>query len=312
VHHAEPLPAPAIAWAERQVGVPARRQLIGFGLYDSQVARLVRGQVLQRLDRGIYILGVLEPTWHQYAWSAVLLGGESARLIGASAAVFHGLVDPRLPIQLSVDWTSGLASRRWLTVVRQRAEARPSRFLGSPPRTLIEDTVLDLCAEAADEAAVIGFLTLSIPRLTSPAKLRLALERRARIAHRSLMNDILAETAIGVQSPLEYRWIRHVERPHRLPVPTRPYRLPSGAVTDGAYEEFRVLLELDGRRYHDGDRRFRDWRRDNMSSEDGWLTLRYGWHDTVVESCETAGNAFRVLRRRGYKGQLAACARCEA
>ena len=311
VHCTEPLPAAAIAWAERQAGVLTRSQLTSFGLRDSQVARLVRGQVLQRLDRGVYVLGVLEPTWHQYAWGAVLLGGSSARLIGASAAVFHGLADPRLPIQLAVDSTSGLASRRWMTVVRQRPKGRPSRFLASPPRTVVEDTVLDMCASAANEAAVIGFLTLSIPRLTSPGKLRRALERRTRIAHRSLISAILAETANGVQSPLEYRWIEQVERPHRLPVPTRPYRLPSGGVTDGAYEQFRVLLELDGRRYHDGERRFRDWRRDNLSSEDGWLTLRYGWHDTVVESCETAGNVFRVLRRRGYTGQPARCTRCQ-
>jgi hypothetical protein len=120
---------------------------------------------------------------------------------------------------------------------------------------------------------------------------------RRRIAYRSLINDILAETAMGVQSPLEYRWIKLVERPHRLPVPIRPYQLPSGGLADGGYEEFRVLLELDGRRYHDGQRRFRDWRRDNVSSEDDWLTLRYGWHDTVVESCLTAGNLFR-----GYVG----------
>jgi len=219
VHCTEPLPAAAIAWAERQAGVLTRSQLTSFGLHDSQVARLVRGQVLQRLDRGVYVLGA----WSRPGTSthAVLLGGSSARLIGASAAVFHGLADPRLPIQLAVDWTSGLTSRRWMTVVRQRPEARPSRFLASPPRTVVEDTVLDMCASAANEAAVIGFLTLSIPRLTSPGKLRRALERRARIAHRLLISDILAEAANGVQSPLEYRWIEQVERPHRLPVPTR-------------------------------------------------------------------------------------------
>jgi hypothetical protein len=154
---------------------------------------------------------------------------------------------------------------------------------------------------------VIDFLTLSIPRLTNARKLKRALDRRVRIAHRSLINDIVAETAIGVQSPLEYRWIKQVERPHRLPAPTRPYPLPSGGLADGGYEEFRVLLELDGRRYHDGERRFRDWWRDNLSSEDDWLTLRYGWQDPVVESCESAGNLFRVLRRRGYTGQLARC-----
>ena len=106
MHHAEPLPSAAIAWAERQSGVLTRARLISFGLHDSQLARLVRQQVLRRLDRGVYIFGVLEPTWQQYAWAAVLLGGRSARLIGASAAVFEGLGDPSLPILLSVDSTA--------------------------------------------------------------------------------------------------------------------------------------------------------------------------------------------------------------
>jgi hypothetical protein len=44
----------------------------------------------------------------------------------------------------------------------------------------------------------------------SARKLQRILDRRGRIPHRSLINDIVAETAIGVQSPLEYRWIKHV------------------------------------------------------------------------------------------------------
>ena len=67
VRPAEPLPTQAIIWVERQAGVLSRAQLISFGLCDSQVSRLVRQQVLQLLDRGIYVVGVLEPNWHQYA-----------------------------------------------------------------------------------------------------------------------------------------------------------------------------------------------------------------------------------------------------
>ncbi len=114
----------------------------------------------------------------------------------------------------------------------------------------------------------------------------------------------------GVRSPLELRWVRCVERPHRLPRPTRPYVLPDGTEADGAYEEFRVLLELDGRRWHDGERRFRDWRRDNGNSEADWLTLRYGWPDVVGGSCGTAGNLARVLQRRGWTAQLQRCPAC--
>jgi hypothetical protein len=159
-------------------------------------------------------------------------GPKTGSVHHSEAAVFEGLTSPSLPILVGVDSTSGLMSRHWLTVVRQRSTARSPGSLTSPPRTLIEDTVLELpWAAASNEAAVVGFLTLSIPRLTNS-------------------------------------------------------------------------------RRHDGERRFRDWRRDNLSSEDGWLTLRYGWHDTVVESCATAGNLVRVLRRRGYDGELARCTHC--
>lgn len=296
MYRAEPLPAAVIAWAERQGGVVGRAQLISFGVCDSQVARLVRQQVLRRLDRGVYTLGVLEPTWHQYAWAAVVLGGRSARLVGRSAAVFEGLVAPTLPIQLSVDFTSGLASRTWLTVVRQRAATRPSGSLASPPRTLVADTLLDLCAAAENDAAVIGFITLSVPRPTSPAKLRRALERRGRIAHRALITDIIAETADGVQSPLEYRWIKQVERPHRLPAPTRPYRMPSGGVTDGAYEEFRILLELDGRRYHEG----------GVDSGTGDATTSAA--RTIGSHCDTAGKTRSSSPARPPATSIGCCA----
>ena len=111
MHQAKPLPIEAMAWAERQAGVLTRAQLVSFGLGDSQISRLIRQQVLQRLDRGAYVVGLQEPTWHQYAWAAVLLGGRSARLTGPSAAVFNGLANPSFPIRLSVDARSGLGNK---------------------------------------------------------------------------------------------------------------------------------------------------------------------------------------------------------
>jgi hypothetical protein len=41
----------------------------------------------------------------------------------------------------------------------------------------VEDTVLDPCAAAPDDARVIGFLTLSVPRLTNAKKLKQALDQ---------------------------------------------------------------------------------------------------------------------------------------
>jgi hypothetical protein len=67
--------------------------------------------------------------------------------MGRSAAALEGLVPKRLPIQLSVPGSHGLSSRKWLEVRRERDTSRPSTRTGAPARTLIEDTVLDVCAE---------------------------------------------------------------------------------------------------------------------------------------------------------------------
>lgn len=178
--------------------------------------------------------------------------------------------------------------------------------------TLVEDTVLDLCDKAADEAAVVGLLSTACQRQTNPSRLRRALASRQRVRHRQLIAAVLADVETGAQNPLEVRRIRDVERPHRLPVPTRQLVLPGGRVADAAWQEARVLLELDGRAHHDGDRRFRDWRRDNEHSESGWLTLRYGWHDVVKDSCGVAGNLARVLISRGAEVDIRRCPRCSA
>jgi len=43
------------------------------------------------------------------------------------------------------------------------------------------------------------------------------MEGRKKIRHRSLVLDLLAETASGVHSPLEQRYLHDVERAHGLP-----------------------------------------------------------------------------------------------
>lgn len=237
-------------------------------------------------------------------------GGPRGRLVATSAGAIEGLCPPTLPICLGVPLTSGLHARDWLRVLRESPAGRSPARVGAPPRTLVEDTVLDLCSRTSSEAEIVDLLATATQRLTTPGRLRAAVDRRSRLAHRSLITDVLADVAQGARSPLEFRWISNVEKPHSLPAPRRQYVLPSGQIADGAYEEFRVLLELDGRAYHDGARRFRDWRRDNVSSEMDWLTLRYGWHDTMVTGCESAGNLARVLGRRGWDGTLRRCPRC--
>jgi hypothetical protein len=165
------------------------------------------------------------------------MGRAPVRSLDAGAV--DQLRPPRQPGREAGPSTSSSTPRsRHLHFGRSRADMAPMRVGRRPARRPVgtADGCISGSVRGPNEAAVIGFLTLSIPRLTNSRRLARALERRSRIAHRRLIADIVAETAIGVQSPLEFRWMKQIERPHRLPIPTRPYRLPSGAVADGAYE----------------------------------------------------------------------------
>ena len=57
---------------------------------------------------------------------------------------------------------------------------------------------------------------------------------------------------------------------------------------DVAYEEQRVLVELDGRLGHQGAARVTDGIRDRRSATRGWLTVRAFWVDVAVTPCELA------------------------
>ncbi|GAA2095274.1 hypothetical protein GCM10009841_06300 [Microlunatus panaciterrae] len=309
MYRREPLPEALKIIASSQAGVLTRRQAREHGLGDSQIQRLLRQQNWHRLDCGLYLTEGDRPSWSQYAWAGVLLGGEGARLARESAGAMYGLCQRSLPIVVSVPHERGVASRRWAQFVRERPHPGSRNFTGRPPRTPIEETVLDLCQDA-DEQSLVALVTTATQRLTTPFKLTRALDQRQRIAQRRLLRDMLTETADGVRSPLEYRYRNGVERPHRLPRPARQLRLPSGRVADCGYPAFRLLIELDGIAWHSGAAAFRDWRRDNRHSEDGWQTLRYGWRDVVSDPCGVAGNVGSVLQVRGWTGTLHRCQHC--
>jgi hypothetical protein len=102
-----------------------------------------------------------------------------------------------------------------------------------------------------------------------------------------------------------------VERPHGLPVGDRQQsRLGLPYCSDVGYNEFQLLVELDGRAAHDGVGRFRDMRRDNRFAFADWLTVRYGWYDLTHRPCGVAFQVASVLIRRGWSGLPTRCPQC--
>jgi very-short-patch-repair endonuclease len=178
--------------------------------------------------------------------------------------------------------------------------------------TCIEDTVLDLVDLSRTRARAVHWIMLGCQaRLTTPDRLLYSMGRRRRIRHRRLVKDVCADVSTGAQTPLERRYLRHVERAHALPTGRRQQheRIAGGRVfRDVDYEAYRTLVELDGRLGHEGeDNAFRDRRRDNASTVGGRTTLRFGWTDVSDSPCEVASQVIAVLRRQGWTGRPSRC-----
>lgn len=313
MHARQPVPESVRRLAALQAGVVSREQVVGLGLSPTAISRLVHQGFWTRIVRGVYLVAPGPPAWPALAWSGVLIGGDAARLGGSAAAHLHGLVtDP--PARIEVLLPATLARPRitgpW-SFCRERPGARQPRTVGSPPRITIEDTVLDLVndPDCADRDAV-NWLTMAVnSRRTTPQRILRAAEERHFLRQRDLIAQVLGDVAAGARSPLEVDYLNLVERAHGLPVGRRQASRRRTEV-DVLYEEFGLLVELDGRLGHDGMGRFRDMRRDNASTSDGLATLRYGKADVFGIPCEVAREVGHNLMRRGWEGPGHSCHHC--
>ena len=298
--------------AVAQAGVLTTSQALGLEMSRHTLARLAAEGTWQRLAPGLYLTAPGEPGWEALAWGGVLLGGPGARLGGTAAAYGHGLLDDApAPVEVLVPHGSPARSRLHWSFVHERAAARSPKCTGSPPRLLVPDTVLDLCDGAAEQRVVDLVTTAVQRRLTTPEHLQRALGRRTRHPHRALLADLLADVGEGAESPLEIRFLRDVERAHGLPAAARQVRSTDGtARRDAYYEEFGVLVELDGRRGHEGTGRFRDMQRDNAAVREALVTLRYGFGDVAGRPCAVALELADVLIQHGWTGLPTRCPVC--
>ena len=194
------------------------------------------------------------------------------------------------------------------------AEAREPWLL--PPRTMIEETVLDLAQDASSFDDVVSLLARACQRrLTFPFLISERVQMRARLRWRVEILDALGDVAAGVHSPLEYRYLHDVERAHGLPAGKRQVHAVQGGrgvFRDVLYRPYGVVVELDGKASHPAERRLQDNRRDNAAAARGSITLRYGWADVTERACLTAAEVGETLSGRGWPGPLRSCARCQA
>lgn len=309
---ARELPASCRELLSVQCGVISRCQALDAGLSGDAIRGRLRTGSWRQLQRGVYATFTGQPPREAMLWAALLRSGASAILSHQTAAELDGLSERISPaVHVTVPATQHIRGTTGLIIHRSSRimVARHPALL--PPRTRIEETVIDLTQTARNPEGAFHWLSRACGnRLTTASRLRMALSQRKQVHYRSELIAGLAAIADGIHSTLEYRYVRGVERPHELPVAHRQAKITLGRARrylDNLYEEFGVAVELDGHAAHLVHDRWRDVHRDNAMTGAGIITLRYNWTDVTERACEVAAEIGAVLRRRGWAGRPRPC-----
>jgi hypothetical protein len=267
----------------------------------------------QQIHRGVYATFTGVPGRGAQLWAAVLLAGPGAVLSHETAAELHRLTDkPIDQIQVTVPVQRHVMAADGVSLHRSARAWEVVQVHTYPPRTKIEETVLDLTQTAATFDDVCGWVTRAFARyLTDEERLRAAMMARTRLRWRGDLHELIVAAAGGDHSVLEFRYHRDVERAHGLPEPDRqvPFMTAAGrrGRRDRVYEKYGVVVELDGRLAHPAENERKDKSRDNAAAAVGMQSLRYGWVEVKWEACATAAAVAKVLRLRGWEGRPRPC-----
>ncbi|QIX27883.1 type IV toxin-antitoxin system AbiEi family antitoxin domain-containing protein [Nocardioides sp. JQ2195] len=309
-----------------QDGVVARRQVLEAGLDPHDIERMLRRREWARVLPGVYVDHTGAPTWLQLAWAGVLhywpaaLAGSSAirlvqgpgwRGVGRPTLDLRG-PRPETEIEILVAAGRTVQAAQGYRVTRCRGFEERVQWNVSPPRLRFEEAVLDLAAGAPDDTSAIGVLADACQsRRTTAARLLSGLDNRRRMRRRAWLVNVLRDVAEGTCSALEHAHLANVERPHHLPRGERQARETSGSrlmFRDVKYPEQGVLVELDGRLFHDSVRqRDADLERDLDAALDLRTTVRLGWGQCTDRACDTASRLGRLLQLHGWLGRPTPC-----
>jgi hypothetical protein len=299
--------------ADHQYGVISRGQALRAGLTEDMIKFRVRSGRWRQIHRGVYATFTGIPGRNAQLWAAVLSVGSGAVLSHETAAELLRLTDKAADqIQVTVPRQRHVARVSGVRIHRSARTVETVLGRSSPPCTTVEETVLDLTHAATNFDDVCGWVTRAFARdLTDDARLRAAMEMRTKLRWRADLHQLITAAASGNHSVLEYRYDRDVERAHGLPRSAiqAPFAGPDGrgGRRDRLYQDYGVVVELDGRLAHPAEAQWRDKERDNAAAAAGQQSLRYGWTHVRWHPCATALQVAGVLRVRGWDGWPRPC-----
>ena len=275
---------------------------------------MLRRRELTDVHPGVYVSHSGQLTQGQRHWAAVLAFWPAA-LAHASA-----LPDPPTTV-VHVAVGPGRNLRPLPRIVLHRTPDFDLRAQldRNPPAIRLEHALIDVVSgELHDKEVAAAFAVqarVCASRRTTPQRILRVLATRQRVCGRGTLEAMLADLRDGACSVLERGYLHRVERAHGLPRGERQTRsTATGRLTyqDVHYRAQGVVVELDGRAFHDAPRdRDRDALRDLAElSRSDLVTTRVTYGLVFGDACRTAVLIGDLLRRRGWTGRTQTCPRC--
>ena len=283
--------------AETQQGVFSRAQALALGATEEVIRQRLASGRWVRLAPGVYGLAGVPPSFRRDLWVAHLAVGPASVVSHESAAALHGFTGfPMRAVTLTAP--RGSHPRVAGAVVHQLDDVQPDHHssLAGLPVTTVERTLVDLAAVSRKgrlEAALDDAVAARRVRVPDVGRCLASVARQGKPGVR-LLSTLLDARGPGHVLPgsrLE-RAFFHLLEQGGVPPPRRqfpfPGQLPGEGRVDAAYVEARLIVEVDGRRWHSRVADLaRDRERDNEAARAGWLTVRLLYEDVVDTPEET-------------------------
>jgi very-short-patch-repair endonuclease len=271
-------------------GLVTRNQLRRLGYSDSNIQRMVSAGRLERFLPGVFRSTTAAITWEMHAMAGTLRSPGNVWLSHRSAAAHHGLTGCRKD-HLEFLSTRQIRSTRGHQIHHVAempicdVESIRGIAVTTPARTL-----LDLASVVDEETLEIALDDALFTRQVRLPRLRWRLNElgthgKPGIAKLRRLLEIRGDAIEVPTTILETKLVRLLRR-GKLPVARPQHRIHENgklvARVDFMYPEQRVVIEVDGARWHMGRRaRVKDAERDNYLNIRGWTVLRFSWFDLV-------------------------------
>ena len=293
-----------------QGGVVSRRQLHALGIRRWQTKAQVQARRWKAHHRQTIAMhtGLLPERARQ--WTAIFEAGSRGALDGVSSLIVAGLKGYE-PDGIRISIPRGAKVLRSPGAdVRQTRRFRKDDVVGTGiPRVRTEVAAIRAALWARSDRQAALILTMTVQqRLATVEELAVSLLAVRRDRRRRFIESVVMDLMGGAQSMGELDFAIRCRR-RGLPEPTRQAvrRGRSGAYfLDVYWEEFGIVLEIDGVHHLHAKNVVDDALRQNHISLDGDTVLRLPLLGLRVAEDEFFGQIESALRRGGWNGRQAA------